>query len=227
MNSKKLFYIIGFGTVIILAIVIIVIGIINASNSETISSRNHSSSQNQQNTIDLITIIPEKNSQLQSGQKQSFNAGFNSAPDSLNITVSRIDVVSNQTENDLPFKKAIQDTKIKITLDEEIKPYSEYTLSFFEGNRLIASVPYTSTNQLPTRVQNNNNELQEYLPYETHSYSLKYDPQANMYIFSFIYNPNSPTTLQQQFEAAKQDATSFIESKGIDIDSVIIEWNYS
>lgn len=79
---------------------------------------------------------------------------------------------------------------------------------------------------IPTRAPNNNLSLQQYLPYETSNFLLEYDPARNTYLFHFKFRNNTGVSLPDQFDKAKQDAINFIQSKGIDVNSLAIEWLY-
>lgn len=181
--------------------------------------------------IRVTSIQPPLNTALKPDQTQLFQITFNKP-----INMQQIQVSLNQKNvtNDNPpelinFDSDIKENDLFITLKEPIIGYGDYEITIIDvnTNTQIFKASYLSDKSEPTPAPNNNPNLIPFLPYETASYKLSYNKSRNIYVFNFKYNPNSTDNLDAQYEKAKQDAKNYIQSKGVEPSSVIIEWRYS
>jgi hypothetical protein len=180
--------------------------------------------------IMITGITPDTGSTLTSQQKQQFFVSFDKAIQTDWIAIS---LVENQLESDrkqkTPFSVSLDSQKrtLTITTNGPIGPGKEYdlTITNIKKNKILLDTHFLSGAVQPTPIPVNNEKLKAYLPYQTASFVLDYDSQKNIYNFRFIYNPSSSDDIQTQYDTAKNEATTFIESKGIDITSIVINWN--
>lgn len=182
--------------------------------------------------IKVIGIKPDKTISLQPGTMQQFVIQFSQPVnlDSIHLVVERTDITK-----DLPPYQAEQDTTLSsdrrsltILLKKPVLPYSKYDLILTDTKKnAIFQASYLSGKETPMVVKINNFNLSTYLPYETTSFKLSYDKSRNIYVFNFKYDTESPDDLQNQYEKAKSEAVKFIESKEIDINTIVIEWRHS
>jgi hypothetical protein len=183
--------------------------------------------------ISISRIIPSVPLPLTPGLPYSFTVYFS-------IPVSPTAVSFTLTSSSLYGDKAAKTVKLSVTPEnsnkryivktlEPIQPYSEYILrvNSAQTKKEVYRKGFLTKDVLPTPVSTNNLSLAAYLPHRTASYSLEYFVNRNVYIFHFIYNSDLPTGAEAQFDAAKADAIKFIQSKGIDINSIVIEWRNS
>lgn len=237
-ENKFFYFVLVVG--IILVVVFLVITAINLQNS-TIQNRLQLSPTP---TVAMtVTSPPEKivvekafpfePQFLTPGKPQIFYIYFRGgvpSMDTIHIDLTSLDIA----QDDVP--KPVQITTYKVaqnvlavkTLDP-IQQLSDYTLTITNtdtGEELYSGI-YPANELTPTPIASNNPVLERYLPYETTNYALNYLPEKNIYVFDFIYDPNSPDTIEKQFDDAKAAAINFIESKGIDINSIVIEWRHS
>lgn len=181
--------------------------------------------------ITVLNVTPKDNSILTPGKTQTFSIEF-SQPTSLsdiNIYLSKTSTGETSPQS-VDFSKDLSSDKktVNITTTSPLVYFSKYYLSLKDKqNRTIFEASYFVDKPSPTAVTNNNPALKQYLPYQTSSYKLSYDENTNTYIFNFRYNPNSRDDLDTQYNKAKADAISFIQSKGIDINSITIDWKHS
>ncbi|MBI2022340.1 hypothetical protein HYS97_00610 [Candidatus Daviesbacteria bacterium] len=175
-------------------------------------------------------ITPPKDTILLPGQILTIEISIETTqPESLEINIRSKDVIKENQDLSLEeFDKSFDfaSKKLAVRLKSPIKPLHQYNINIRQGNKELLNLTYFSDKVLPQIQPKINLELYQYLPYETDSYTLNYVQLRNTYVFSFNYNPNSKKTLDQQFEEAKQDAIEFIESKGINVNDIPIEWNY-
>jgi hypothetical protein len=136
----------------------------------------------------------------------------------------------DETAMSVPLTQTLQSkgSQIAISTVEPIEALKSYTLIITNrSNKTLLSATYSSSSIVITPVPSNNLELKKYLPYETSMYKLTYNKTRNEYVFNFKINPTSSQDLQSQFNSAKQQAEDFIKSKGIDINSIVIDWRHS
>ena len=226
MNKKILFFLCAFAAVFLfIGVVLFTLGTQPKTDQQTSGPSTEDNMLPQ--SISLVSVSPIQNSVLVSGKKQIFTITFNNQPKNITTTLERTDVTNTSKPVTASFTLSEKGNALVLTTTGPIVPDSIYTLNVLYQNIPLMSLSYTTTNLLPSPVKQNNEALKKYLPYNTASYSLRFDQNRNIYLFNFIYDPSKNDSLDVQYEQAKQDATDFIESKGIDIDSVIIEWNYS
>lgn len=176
-----------------------------------------------------ISISPSTTHVLVPGTKESFVVSLPSSLSLEDITISLTvkDFRSDSSPINSPITTSSEKQgEVKIDMGNNVVAYGEYKLTIENksGEGLIEATYLSDTID---RVQTNNQELSRYLPHETTNYRLIYIKERNLYIFNFKINDNSTIPPQQQFENAQNEATQFIESKGIDINSIVIEWRFS
>ena len=226
MNKKILFFLCAFAAVFLfIGVVLFTLGTQPKTDQQTSGPSTEDNTLLQ--SISLVSVSPIQNSVLVSGKKQIFTITFNNQPKNITTTLERTDVTNTSKPVTASFTLSEKGNALVLTTTGPIVPDSIYTLNVLYQNTPLVSLSYTTTNLLPSPVKQNNEPLKKYLPYNTASYSLRFDQNRNIYLFNFIYDPSKNDSLDVQYEQAKQDAIDFIESKEIDVDSVIIEWNYS
>lgn len=177
-----------------------------------------------------ISISPAISTTLSPNSKPQFILVFPTA-------IKGSDIKIKGTVNDIPptgdaspmsfSQEFVGNNQAILTPLQPIAPSSVYTITILNSqNTTVFSVQYVSADISPTPVPKNNLSLILYLPYETKTFKLSYDKPQNIYVFSFNFDENSSDTLDVQFEKAKQEAITYIQNKGVDIDSIVINWNY-
>jgi hypothetical protein len=177
----------------------------------------------------FFTLNPIESQILTPGQIQTFTITFTKPVAFNKYSLSVTKSAPRTTEQKVDFTSSFGDRSLQITLTEVIQPTTTYTITLQEkgSSNILFSVFYNSGNPpLPTIAQNNT-QLQQYLPYETDSYILSYLPSRNIYIFNFKYDSTLSGGINDQYESAKKAAIEFITSKGININSIVIEWRHS
>lgn len=178
------------------------------------------------------SLSPKEGQLLNAGEIATFTLLFKEpiSPDRVAVAFSYFDDVKNLSFP-ISVKKITNVSSKKIVLEttEALKQTTQYSLQIVDSTTesLIFSAVYVSSEILPTPIQTNNSKLIPYLPYETSNFKLEYFPERNIYIFHFIDDESLPTDLSEQFAKAKADAIKFIESKGIDLKTIMIEWRSS
>lgn len=215
-----------------LIIVLVIINLIRFKNSSSIPNKPSETTLPAQE-LKVLRISPEQNTILTPNTYQTFNIQFTSAilQSYFKVLVIRQDVTTDSTPKTEEVITDLTDnnTTLSITLKNPIQGYSSYEINLLSSadNSPIFKIEYLSDKPQETPAPNNNTQLKQFLPYKTNSYELEYNEDTNIYLFHFIYNSDSSETLDSQYQKAKQAATNFIKSKGIDINSIIIEWRYS
>jgi hypothetical protein len=217
------------GALLLIAIVLVTIGFIQFMATQSESERIQNSSLLENNQQVAITITPVAQTILPAGEKQTFTLTFtppqNKTLFHASLTVKTVS--NNQDPRDIPLQLlSSTDSSLVVASSSTITPDSiyEFTLINKKTNEILFKASYTSSPLAPTPIAKNNSELATYLPYQTPTYSLEYNKEENLYIFHFIYNPNSSLDAQTQFLNAQSQAQAFIRSKSIDPESVVIEW---
>jgi hypothetical protein len=183
--------------------------------------------------LSVTHVIPDEPQPLASGIPHTFLIYF-----SQNISVNEFTInldYTNITQDNpqtitVPLSLSLFSPKvIEVKATIPIVPQSEYylTIADKQTGQTLSQTNYLSGDLQPTSVPSNNETLKKYLPYETNSYMLEYLSNQNLYIFHFKYDPSSSLPLDQQYENAKAQAVQFIESKGVDINSIIIDFRSS
>lgn len=235
MRDKKILIFIITLTVFIL----VLIGIIIAFNART-SSNQPGTQAIFPTPVPLIyksttveSVVPPISSVLLAGQKQTFSVNFNTQVSTGSFKIlltSKAFSDSAEKEVSIPFTTSITSSgkTLAIQTTNNILPSHSYALIILDSkNRTLLSASYSSGNVEISTAPGNNPELKQYLPYETSTYKLTYNERRNTYIFNLKINSNSQESLIQQFENAKKQAEDFIKSKGIDINSIVIDWRHS
>lgn len=180
----------------------------------------------------VLNIDPVKESILTPGQNQIFSIEFSEpiALSSIFVSLKTREIVGEVADyKDIEFKQELSDDRKTLLIEtkEPIATFQNYNLTIFErsGNKLVQAT-YTSDRDERPRESQNNPDLAQYLPHTTPSYTLSYVPERNLYVFSFSYDETSSESLDSQYEKAQADAIRFIESRGIPISSIVIEWRY-
>lgn len=180
--------------------------------------------------IAVTNISPSGDTTLIANQKQTFTVSFSSTLDANAVTfLLTPDDDSQGISNPKFILRQVDGKTISLQTQETIEPYNTYTLTIQNrlSQKVLASQSYYVAAPQPTTVQTNSPALQAFLPYETDTYSLEYLSDQNVYLFHFKYNESSDVESDVQFEQAKTAATKFIESKGINISTITIDWRSS
>ncbi len=182
-------------------------------------------------TLSVASFTPETSFPLIPDQNITFKISFNNPVSLSDLSVSLVqEEIITEGVSIVPINLLLENENktLAVTPQTIIKGYSEYNLVIKDkSGRELLNETYLSNQPIPTPAASNNLELSNFLPHETSNYRLSYLPSRNIYIFNFIYNPNSSEDLQTQYERAKQQAEEFIESKGINLEEIVIEWRYS
>lgn len=209
--------------VVVVIIIIVIVGVL--------TTRGPVDWNEEANLLIIGQITPAANFALVPDQNQTFNLIFNKPVDldSLVIELSQTDGVTGEVKA-VNFSVAkVSDMVVDVLTTNPIEPVSRYDLVIKDKNtgRKIEKVSYLSDDILATPIPSNNPSLRNYLPRETSSYQLRFDEKRNLYVFNFIFNPNSNETVEEQYNRAKNEATGFIQSVGVDVNSIVIEWRYN
>lgn len=214
-------------------IIFLIIGIILVLFLALVAFFWNQSQQNPQSLEPQITrTIPNEATFLRVNELPTFVIEFNQLKslDDIEIRLSKKEIQTDKG-GDLNFKTSfdLNNQTLTISGEELVSPLTEYQIEIKnkKTNQLIDSLIFMSTEPIATPVPSNNQSLERFLPIETGSYKLSFNPDLNIYSFSFKYDPNSSETAEEQFNKARDEATRFIQSKGIDINSIVIEWRYN
>jgi hypothetical protein len=180
--------------------------------------------------FNIQSITPPKGTILKPNQPLEFDVTFDKPIDIswVGIKLSSGPISATQL-NSTQFKNKVSgDNKTLIITSGPTTPSSQYLLEItnLTKNIKLLSINYPS-DTFSTPAPSNNPALSTFLPYETANYKLSFNPDRNVYIFNFKYDTNSSVSIDDQYNQAKTDATAFIQSKGIDINSIVIEWRHS
>lgn len=185
-----------------------------------------------QGNIEATGVSPEDKSILPAGSQGVFTISF-SAPVQANFVGIKLTATNTAVNNPSPttepttFTLSNSNQTLTLTTKDPIGAYTNYELTIQSSGNTLLDAHYSTGPTQPSPAPSNNPSLQQYLPFETANYRLSYLPSRNTYVFNFIYNPDSSLTLPEQFDQAKADAAAFIQSKGIDPNSITIEWRHS
>jgi hypothetical protein len=182
-------------------------------------------------TASVVSFSPPAETVLTPGNPIHITVVFNKPVrlDTISVVLTQKLIQTDETTRvNITQDTTSSDKQLVITTKTPIKPYATYTFSISDksSKKTLLSAVYSSDSAQPSPVQSNNPDLQQYLPYETGTYALSYLPKQNIYVFNFLFNPDDPTDIQTQFETAKQNALLFIKSKGIDPNSLLIDWRF-
>lgn len=184
-------------------------------------------------SISIDKIIPDEPQTLTAGIPHTFLIYFNK------------DIPLGRYEFDLSYADITQDSPQRIPVQKTISLFapnvvsiktlspinekSEYYLTVIDtqSNTTISSSSYLSGNIEPTPLPSNNQTLKQFLPHETDTYLLEYSGTKNLYIFHFKYDPTNDDDIDTQLQDAKNEAIQYIQSKNVDINSIVIEYRSS
>jgi hypothetical protein len=184
-------------------------------------------------SADVTAVSPSYSSLLTPGEKEIFTVSFSTSVQEKTLKILLSKKKYDDTSESIvsvPIATELLDKgkSLLISMQEEVEIYHEYSLTIIDGNnKTLTSTTYLTSNVVISRAPSNNPTLQQYLPHETASYILSYNERRNTYIFNFKVDPSSTLGFSEQFESAKQQAEEFIQSRGIDINSIVIEWRHS
>ena len=174
-----------------------------------------------------INLLPAAGTTLIPGNTLIFRITFKN-------TVSKNEMVATLTKRSpgkenitVPTNMLESENSIAIQTDEKVEQGMFYSLELVtKTGRIILSADYSSPSITPTPLPSNNTQLKDYLPYDTSNFLLDYNNSRNLYVMHFKFRSSDPGTIEQQFEKAKRDAQEFITSKGIQVNTVEIEYSY-
>lgn len=179
----------------------------------------------------LVSLTPDENTLLRPNERVIFVARFTKPlnPNNIVVSLKRSDIGKDSDQSIQTNTAFTQENKIiSISFEQTIVKTSRYNLVIKDvslDQTLLDRIFISS--EPPQPAASNNPSLIPYLPYETSSFTLIWDPTTGKYVFHFRYNNNNPDSPTDQFEDAKQAAIRFIKSKGIDPNKITIEWKYS
>lgn len=185
------------------------------------------------NYQNILSLSPNEFTILKAGERKKITVSFKNpiAPNSINITLTKLQYTKEQNPTEVPINTTYNGnaSTLTVSLQEPIQTFSQYVLTITdrENNKVLLRASYNSRDIQPTKPANNNQELKQYLPHETTSYKLSFNELRGVYVFNFKINPNSQISLSRQYEIAKKEAEDFIKNKGININSIVIEWRHS
>ncbi len=178
----------------------------------------------------LVSAIPAQDVILFPGKKYDFTFVFISPlPQNIFVSLHSVQIGGTAVKETVPFTSLLSPDRKTITLtpNKEILPSQQLTLSIADEKTVLFSTTYASERISITSAAANNPELKQYLPYETETFILSFSTRRNSYIFNLKLVENSPSSLEEQYQAAKNQAEAFIQNKGIEINSLSIEWRRS
>lgn len=178
----------------------------------------------------VTNITPTRGTILKPDQPLEFSITFNKQVDLSWLGINLLSgAIGSTSLSNLQYTSKFSSNNQILTISAgTASPSNQYQLDLTNNTTgiKVLSINYPS-DQLITPAPSNNLALSAYLPYETSEYKLSFNQSSNSYIFNFKYDTNSSLGIDDQFNKAKADATSFIQSKGIDINSITIEWRHS
>ena len=181
----------------------------------------------------VTKVFPDEPETLTAGIPHTFLIYFNKniSIKALEFTLSYIDVTQDSptTITAKVSLSQVSPTEVLVKTEDPIQERSEYNLTVDnpQTSEVLSSTTYLSGDIQPTKVPTNNLKLKDFLPYDTTSYTLEYVPGQNIYIFHFKFDPTNQEDITQQLQDAKSQAIQFIESKGVDINSIVIDYRSS
>lgn len=181
----------------------------------------------------VLRISPEEYELLTPEKQQRFSVVFTEAinPQTIRVKLRQSSFLDPLKREDVQTTTDyIASTKtLYIRTIPTIVPQSTYDLTITErGNgNILLQARYHSPQLLPTPVPSINNTLKPYLPHETETYRLVYNQLRNVYVFNLKLDAASADNFDTQFQKAKTEAIQFIQSKGIDPNTLMIEYRRS
>ena len=221
---------ITFGIILIIIFVTIIIISLNKNNT---GNKQANIAPPVQNNISVKQVVPDEPETLGGGIPHTFLVYFSKhiSLESLNISLTYTDITQDnpQVNQVKIYSSMLGANVIAVKTVDPIKERSEYYLKITdkETNKILSSTSYLSGDIQPTKIPTNDQTLKSFLPYETNNYTLEYNASQNLYIFEFKYDPSLSENITQQYNDAKAAAIQFIESKGININSITIQYKSS
>lgn len=210
---------------IIVALIFLILSTLSSGN------RSNPGNNNQVSSITIDKADPSSSTPLIVGTQPIFTLYFNTAvyKDQVTIVLQKKNIIQDTQYSKIQFYSdfSSDNKSLRVKMGETVADNTAYYLEISDTRTktTLFSNTYSSASPPPTFIPSNNLSLSQFLPYETSSYTLVYNTYQNLYVMHFIYNPDSADSPDTQFEKAKADATAFIKSKGIDINSIKIEFS--
>lgn len=178
----------------------------------------------------LASFLPSTDTPLEGNKVQRFTLIFNESLSDDTITSSiQETIIGSDTHTTLPSTVSFNEAgnEITITSSRPFKQNASYQviLKKTKDNAVLFNKNYFTLAFTPTPLPNNNKALSEFLPHEGSNWILKYNPQRNLYYFSADITAGAPAEMEIQYSKAKDEALTFIKSKGIDPNTVTVDWN--
>ena len=223
VNFKLFFLLAAVIAVFALFIFIVVFSLFMSHSQSTVDN-------NSKNVIK--SVFPPDGEVLTPRVKQKFYVYFNSPPtNKLTYTLSYVDIGADDN-NPISVGTDVSDVDKGGTIITTLTNLTENSVYFLKiidsaTHKTIFSASYFTADITPTPIPSNNPLLIPFLPHQELNYSLEYLKDQNLYIFHFIYNPDSTDSIDDQFNNAKNNALQFIKDKGIDPNALTIDWRNS
>lgn len=178
----------------------------------------------------LSAFLPGTDTPLEGNKIQRFTLVFNESLSSDALTSSiQETIIGSDIHTSVPSTVSFNEAgnEVTITSTRPFKQNASYQvlLKKTKDNAVLFNKNYFTLAFTPTPLPNNNKALSESLPHEGSNWILKYNPERNLYYFSADITPGTPAEMEIQYNRAKDEALTFIKSKGIDPNTVTIEWN--
>lgn len=174
-------------------------------------------------------ITPSEVTQLTAGDSLIFNVSINPFDQNSipTFSLTKTPLSDNQTIN-VPINVSTTQNGVIVTSTENIEPLTLYTLLFSDSyGNVFMEKQFASGPQNPPQATENNQGLRNFLPYDAQNYMLEYVEDTNTYVVHFRFNINAPGTIEEQFNQARIDANSYIQSLGFDPNTLTIEYSYN
>ena len=178
----------------------------------------------------VLEVTPLEGTILNPGENLKVSIKFSQTvdADNLGVNLKASDIGGDGLYKTIDFSlETIDSNTLNLTFKEAILSFHNYNLTIYskEGQKLL-QVTWVSDRTEIIKETDNNPSLAQYLPYKTSNFTLSFVPDKNLYVFSFSYDSNSEESIDAQYDKAKLQAEEFIRSKGIDLESIKIEWRY-
>lgn len=174
-----------------------------------------------------ISTLPAAGTLLTPGNTLVFRVTFKKAVSKNEIVAALTKRSPGKEDVTMSTSSSANENSITIQADEKVEQGMFYSLVLATTTGgIILSVDYSSSPITPTPLPANNEQLKSYLPHQAPNYLLNYNEIKNLYVMHFKFQSSDPGTIEQQFEKAKRDTQEFIASKGIQLNTVEIEYSY-
>lgn len=219
--------------IIVLMLLVTVVGLLTNRRSQPTREITDLPTMINPNEVYVSSISPSESTPLSVGNPQLFTLVLSEklALEQVNIQMTRIDITKDNTSETIPIAldKESSGDRLMIKTQDSIKPFSRYDLLVSDKHTgsVIYRASFNTIEPYPSPNANNDPTLRNTLPYQTKNYRLEYLDSRNIYVFHFIFDSSSNLNADTQFENAKNDALKYIDSRGVNIDSIVIEWRYN